>query len=66
MSNNCLFQLPTSAIIEHASCFESTIRVYAFKGLSRYYLPKNFAKRIDEAIVKFCRMCPNLHTLVAF
>ncbi|XP_033223909.1 uncharacterized protein LOC117177374 isoform X2 [Belonocnema kinseyi] len=59
-------QVPVSAILEHASCFGSTIRAYAFKGLSRYYLPKNFSKRIDEAIVRFCRMCPNLHTLLCF
>ncbi|XP_024936759.1 uncharacterized protein LOC107263591 isoform X2 [Cephus cinctus] len=50
----------------HGSYFDRTLRVYAFKGLSRYYLHKNFAKRLDEAIVRLCKTCPNLHTLVAY
>ncbi|XP_046613304.1 uncharacterized protein LOC124301844 [Neodiprion virginianus] len=48
----------------HGAYFESTLRVYAFKGLSRYYQHKNFSKRLDEALVRFCKSCPNLHTLM--
>ncbi|XP_050453701.1 uncharacterized protein LOC126852699 isoform X2 [Cataglyphis hispanica] len=59
-------QILPSTVLTHGAFFDSTIRVYAFKGVTRYYLHRNFAKRLDEALVQFCRMCPNLHTLVAF
>ena len=64
-TNNVL-QLSPSMVLTHGAFFDSTIRVYAFKGVTRYYLHRSFAKRLDEALVQFCRMCPNLHTLVAF
>ncbi|KAJ8668078.1 hypothetical protein QAD02_009741 [Eretmocerus hayati] len=57
-------QIPTSIILSHAMYFGSTMRIYALKGLTRYYLPKKFSKRIDETLVKFCKLCPNLHTLM--
>lgn len=59
-------QILPSTILTHGTFFDSTIRVYAFKGVTRYYLHRNFIQRLDEALVQFCRMCPNLHTLVAF
>ncbi|XP_071572676.1 uncharacterized protein [Temnothorax nylanderi] len=52
------------SMVFHGTFFESTIRVYAFKGVTRYYLHRSFAKRLDEPLVQFCRMCPNLHTLM--
>ncbi|XP_051161809.1 uncharacterized protein LOC127281876 isoform X2 [Leptopilina boulardi] len=58
------YQVPMSAMIEHGLCFQMSLKVYAIKGLSRYYLPKNFSKRIDRDIVRFCRLCPNLTTLM--
>lgn len=61
-----VLQILPSTVLTHGAFFDSTIRVYAFKGVTRYYLHRNFAKRLDEALVQFCRMCPNLHTLVAF
>ncbi|XP_012257967.2 uncharacterized protein LOC105687145 isoform X2 [Athalia rosae] len=51
-------------LASHGAFFDSTIKVYAFKGLSRYYQHKNFAKRLDEALVRFCKSCPKLHTLM--
>ncbi|EZA59486.1 hypothetical protein X777_00329 [Ooceraea biroi] len=57
-------QISPPTILTHGTFFDSTIRVYAFKGLTRYYLHRNFAKRLDESLVQFCRMCPNLHTLM--
>ncbi|XP_068986010.1 uncharacterized protein [Bombus flavifrons] len=57
-------QISSSTILNHGTFFESTIRVYAFKGLTRYFAPRNFSQRLDEAIVQFCKMCPNLHTLM--
>ncbi|XP_071873512.1 uncharacterized protein isoform X3 [Bombus fervidus] len=57
-------QISSSTILNHGTFFESTIRVYAFKGLTRYFAPRNFSLRLDEAIVQFCKMCPNLHTLM--
>ncbi|KYN03885.1 hypothetical protein ALC62_05186 [Cyphomyrmex costatus] len=56
-------QLSPSMVLTHGAFFDSTIRVYAFKGVTRYYLHRSFAKRLDEALVQFCRMCPNLQTL---
>ncbi|XP_011881249.1 PREDICTED: uncharacterized protein LOC105569407 [Vollenhovia emeryi] len=52
------------SMVFHGTFFESTIRVYAFKGMTRYHLHRSFAKRLDESLVQFCRMCPNLHTLM--
>lgn len=46
--------------------FGKWLRVYALKGLSRYYQDKIFSKRIDEALIKMLKLCPNLHTLVRF
>ncbi|XP_011685966.1 PREDICTED: uncharacterized protein LOC105448847 isoform X1 [Wasmannia auropunctata] len=57
-------QISPSMVLTHAAFFDSTIRVYAFKGITRYYLHRSFTKRLDEALVQFCRMCPNLHTLM--
>ncbi|XP_003426992.1 uncharacterized protein LOC100679131 [Nasonia vitripennis] len=57
-------QISASTILSHAVHFGKTLRVYALKGLTRYYLQKIFAKRIDENIVKICKLCPNLHTLM--
>ncbi|XP_076631879.1 uncharacterized protein LOC143346993 isoform X1 [Colletes latitarsis] len=56
-------QISSSTILNHGTFFASTMKVYAFKGLTRYFLHRNFAQRLDEALVQFCRMCPNLHTL---
>lgn len=64
--NIIVLQILPSTVLTHGAFFDSTIRVYAFKGITRYYLHRNFAKRLDEALLQFCRMCPNLHTLVAF
>ncbi|KAL0121925.1 hypothetical protein PUN28_007013 [Cardiocondyla obscurior] len=61
--NNPNTQVSPSMVF-HGTFFDSTIRVYAFKGVTRYYLHRSFAKRLDEALVQFCRMCPNLHTLM--
>ncbi|XP_054007229.1 uncharacterized protein LOC128891621 [Hylaeus anthracinus] len=57
-------QISSSTVHTHGTFFASTIRVYAFKGLTRYFLHRNFAQRLDEALVQFCKMCPNLHTLM--
>ncbi|XP_076167398.1 uncharacterized protein LOC143146722 isoform X2 [Ptiloglossa arizonensis] len=62
--NNPNTQILSSTIHTHGTFFASTIKVYAFKGLTRYFLHRNFAQRLDEALVQFCRMCPNLHTLM--
>lgn len=64
-ANNVL-QISPSMVLTHGAFFDSTLRVYAFKGVTRYYLHRGFAKRLDEALLQFCRICPNLHTLVAF
>ncbi|XP_066597137.1 uncharacterized protein [Prorops nasuta] len=53
-----------STVIAHGTIFDSTLRVYAFKGLTRFYMDKNFVNRLDEAFVQLCKMCHNLHTLV--
>ncbi|XP_017756259.1 PREDICTED: uncharacterized protein LOC108548012 isoform X2 [Eufriesea mexicana] len=52
------------AILTHGLFFESTITVYAIKGLTKYFAPKNFSQRLDVALIQFCKMCPNLHTLL--
>ncbi|XP_058800831.1 uncharacterized protein LOC131669741 isoform X2 [Phymastichus coffea] len=57
-------QIPSSIILQHAIHFNKTLRVYALRGLTRYYLPRVFPKRVDEAIVKLCKLCPDLHTLM--
>ncbi|XP_012217085.1 uncharacterized protein [Linepithema humile] len=56
--------LTVPAMILGGGFFESTIRVYALKGVTRYYLHREFAMRMDEPLVQLCRMCPNLHTLM--
>ncbi|XP_014475367.1 PREDICTED: uncharacterized protein LOC106744832 isoform X1 [Dinoponera quadriceps] len=56
-------QISPSTILTHGAFFDSTIRVYAFKGIARYYMDRSFAARLDEALVQFCKMCPYLHTL---
>ncbi|XP_011495411.1 PREDICTED: uncharacterized protein LOC105360257 [Ceratosolen solmsi marchali] len=57
-------QVLWTTILNHAMNFGRTLHVYALKGLTVHYLEKVFAKRIDETIVKFCKLCPNLHTLM--
>ncbi|XP_014211697.1 uncharacterized protein LOC106641702 [Copidosoma floridanum] len=57
-------KLPASIILSHAVHFGKWLKVYALKGLTRYYQDKIFSKRIDETIVKLCKLCPNLHTLM--
>lgn len=57
-------QISSSTVVTHGTFFDSTIRVYAFKGLTRYFLHRNFSQRLDQALVQLCRMCPSLHTLM--
>ncbi|KAG7214068.1 hypothetical protein KM043_001433 [Ampulex compressa] len=57
-------QISPSTILTHGTFFDTTVRVYAFKGITRYFLHRNFSQRLDEALVQFCKMCPNLHTLM--
>ncbi|XP_020291858.1 uncharacterized protein LOC109858731 isoform X2 [Pseudomyrmex gracilis] len=57
-------EISPSTILTHGALFHSTIRVYAFKGLTRFYMNRSFNERLDDTLVQFCRMCPNLHTLM--
>ncbi|XP_012270779.1 uncharacterized protein LOC105694559 [Orussus abietinus] len=62
--DNPTTQVTSVTIDSHGTYFGSTLKVYALKGLTRYFLPKNFAKRLDEALVRLCKTCPSLHTLM--
>ncbi|EFN75472.1 uncharacterized protein LOC105191354 isoform X2 [Harpegnathos saltator] len=62
--DNSKIQISPSTILTHGAFFDSTIRVYAFKGITKYYMNRSFATRLDEALVQFCKMCPQLHTLM--
>ncbi|XP_017877267.1 uncharacterized protein LOC108623339 isoform X2 [Ceratina calcarata] len=57
-------EIKSSTIMNHGMFFHSTLRVYAFKGLTRYFGPRQFSLRLDETLVQFCKLCPNLHTLM--
>lgn len=63
---NLYLQITSATILSHVMYYGKTLQVYALKGLTRYYLQKVFSKRIDETVVKLCKLCPNLHTLVEF
>ncbi|KAL7292490.1 hypothetical protein TKK_0014065 [Trichogramma kaykai] len=62
--DNSNSQVLHATVIKHALYFGKSLRVYAFKGLSRKYMPRKFSKRIDEAIVKLCKLSPNINTLM--
>ncbi|KAK0167029.1 hypothetical protein PV327_004478 [Microctonus hyperodae] len=62
--NNPTVQISVSTMLAQAINFHSTLAVYVIKGLPKYYLHRNFAKRLDEIIVRLCQTCPNIHTLM--
>ncbi|XP_063981305.1 uncharacterized protein LOC135164664 isoform X1 [Diachasmimorpha longicaudata] len=61
---NAVMQLPKETIMAHAVNFRSTLTTYAIKGLSKYYLSRKFADRMDTYLVQLCRTCPHISTLM--
>ncbi|CAD6207889.1 GSCOCG00003147001-RA-CDS [Cotesia congregata] len=56
---------PTAAMmLAQAINFQKTLSIYAIKSIPKYYQHRSFSKRVDEIIVRVCRTCPNIHTLM--
>ncbi|XP_053595354.1 uncharacterized protein LOC103577916 [Microplitis demolitor] len=62
--DNQTAQITASMMLAQAINFQKSLAIYAIKSIPKYYQHRSFSKRIDEVIVRLCRTCPNINTLM--
>lgn len=56
--------IKSESILMIVSLYSRHLEYFAFYGLPKFHMNKQFSKRADTSLVLLCQTCPNLRTLI--